>query len=97
MPTYITLATLTDQGVRTMKELPRRLQNAEATFRKMGGQLKEIYLVMGAYDYVVISEAPNDETAAKVALTVGGQGNVRTQTFRAFDRQEMLKLVEDLP
>ena len=97
MPTYITLATLTDQGIRTMTDLPRRLQNAEATFRKMGGQLKEIYLVMGAYDYVVISEAPNDETAAKVALTVGGQGNVRTQTFRAFDRQEMLKLVEDLP
>ncbi len=97
MPTYITLATLTDQGIRTMKELPRRLQNAEATFHKMGAELKQIYLVMGAYDYVIISEAPNDEAAAKVALAVSGQGNVRTQTFRAFDRQDILRLVEDLP
>ena len=96
MPTYITLASLTDQGVRTLKELPRRLQNAEATFRRLGAELKEIYLVMGAYDYVVISEAPDDEVAAKVALAVSGQGNVRTQTFRAFDRQETLKLVEDI-
>ena len=96
MPTYISLVNLTDQGIRNMKDLPQRLQNAEATFRKMGGQMKEIYLVMGAYDYVVISEAPDDEAAAKVALTIGGQGNVRTQTFRAFDRREVLKLVEDL-
>ena len=62
MPTYITLANLTDQGVRTLKDLPRRLSNADAMFRRMGVELKEIYLVMGA-----------------------------------FDRQEALKLVEDLP
>jgi len=97
MPTYITLANLTDQGVRTLKDLPRRLSNADAMFRRMGVELKEIYLVMGAFDYVVISEAPSDEAAARVALAIGGQGNVRTQTFRAFDRQEALKLVEDLP
>ena len=97
MATYITLASLTDQGVRTMKELPRRLQNADQTFRSLGGELREIYLVMGPYDYVVISEAPNDETAAKVALAVAAQGNVRTQTFRAFTRDETLELVEGLP
>ena len=97
MATYVTLASLTDQGIRTMKELPRRIQNAEAAFRRLGGELKEIYLVMGAYYYVVISDLPNDEAAAKVALAIGGQGNVRTQTFRAFSRAEALKLVEDLP
>ena len=97
MATYITLATLTDQGVRTMKELARRLQNAEQTFRSLGAELREIYLVMGSYDYVVISEAPDDEAAAKVALAISAQGNVRTQTFRAFNRDETLKLAEDLP
>jgi uncharacterized protein with GYD domain len=97
MATYITLASLTDQGVRTMKELSRRLQNVDETFRSMGAELREIYLVMGAYDYVIISEAPSDEVMAKLALAIGGQGNVRTQTFRAFDRAETLKLVEALP
>ncbi len=97
MPTYITLASLTDQGVRTMKELSRRLQNAEQTFRSLGAELREIYLVMGPYDYVVISEAPDDEAATRVALAVAAQGNVRTQTFRAFSRNETLELVDGLP
>lgn len=96
MPAYITLCNLTDQGVRTMRDLSRRLQNADQTYASFGAQLKEIYLVMGPYDYVVLSEAPDDETAARVALAVAGQGNVRTQTFRAFARQELLKMIEGL-
>ena len=96
MPTYITLSNLTDQGIRNMKDLSRRLQNAEQTFEQMGAQLREVYMVMGQYDYIVIAEAPDDESMARVSLTIAGQGNVRTQTFRAFDRSEMLGLVEGL-
>jgi uncharacterized protein with GYD domain len=96
MPTYISLANITDQGIRNMKDLSQRLQNADQTFAQLGATLREVYLLMGPYDYVVIGEAPDDETMARVALAVAGQGNVRTQTFRAFDRSEMLGLVEDL-
>ncbi len=97
MPTYISLISLTDQGVRNMKDLSRRLQNAEQTFAQMGAKLREVYLLMGQYDYVVLADAPDDETMARISLTIAGQGNVRTQTFRAFDRSEMLKVVEGLP
>lgn len=97
MPTYISLANITDQGIRTMKDLSRRLQNAETTFAQFGAQLREVYLVMGPYDYVVVADAPDDETIARISLAIAGQGNVRTQTFRAFDRNEMLRLVEGLP
>ncbi len=97
MPTYIALTNITDQGIRNMKDLSRRLQNAEQTFAQMGAQLREVYLVMGQYDYIVVAEAPDDETMARIALAVAGQGNVRTQTFRAFDRQETLRVVEGLP
>ncbi len=97
MPTYISIANLTDQGIRNMKDLSRRLQNAEHTFAQMGAELKEVYLLMGQFDYIVIAEAPDDETMARITLTVAGQGNVRTQTSRAFNREEMMKLVEDLP
>ena len=97
MPTYITIANLTDQGVRNMKDLSRRLQNAEQTFAQMGAELKDVYLLMGQFDYIVIAEAPDDETMARISLAVAGQGNVRTQTTRAFNREEMMKLVEDLP
>jgi uncharacterized protein with GYD domain len=97
MGTYIMLASLTDQGVRTVKELPRWLQNSEALFKSMGAELRELYLVMGPYDWVVIFEAPSDEVAAKLALAVGAKGSNRTQTLRAFGRAETLKLVEALP
>jgi uncharacterized protein with GYD domain len=97
MPTYISLSNLTDQGVRNMKDLARRLQNAEQTFASMGATLREVFLVMGQYDYVVIADAPDDETIARISLAIAGQGNVRTQTFRAFDREDMLAIVEGLP
>ncbi len=97
MPTYISLVSLTDQGVRNMKDLPRRLQNADQAFASMGAQLRDVYLVMGTFDYVVIADAPDDATIARISLAIAGQGNVRTQTFRAFDRSEMLAVVEGLP
>jgi uncharacterized protein with GYD domain len=97
MPTYITLSTLTDQGVRNMRDLAQRLSNAEQMFAQHGATLREVYLMMGQYDYVVVADAPDDETIARVSLSIAGQGNVRTQTSRAFDRREMLALVEGLP
>lgn len=94
METYVVLATLTDQGARTMQDLARRLENARATFRANGAEMKQLYFSMGAYDYVVIAEAPDDETMTRVSLAVSSQGNVRTNSFRVFTEQETLKLIE---
>ena len=60
MPTYISIANLTDQGIRNMKDLSRRLQNAEQQFAQMGAELKEVYLLMGQFDYIVIAEVTED-------------------------------------
>ena len=51
----------------------------------------------GGYDLVVVTEVPNDETAAKMALGTAMQGNVRTMTLRAFGREEMDKIIGSLP
>ena len=68
MATYITLANYTDQGIRAIKEAPSRANAARELTKSFGGELKEIYLTMGAYDIIGISEAPDDETAAKFGL-----------------------------
>jgi len=96
VPTYVVLANLTDQGVRTMQDFSRRLENARETFRSMGGELKQIYFAMGPYDYVVIAEAPDDETMTRVSLAVSSQGNVRTNSFRVFTEAEALPMLEGL-
>ena len=63
----------------------------------MGCELKGFYLVMGQYDAVVISEAPNSEAVAKLALTIGSKGNVQTETLRAYTEDEYRKLISSLP
>ena len=54
----------------------------------MGSEMKGFYLVMGQYDAVVITEAPNDETLSKLALALGSKGNVRTESLRAYTEDE---------
>ena len=97
MPTYIILVRYTQQGMQNIKDSPARLDAAKKAFQAMGAQLKQWFLVMGQYDAVVVSEAPDDETIGKFLLATGSLGNVRTQTFRAFTEDEFRKLVASLP
>jgi len=97
MATYVTLIRYTQKGAESIKQLPGRLDAARKASKALGAEIKQIYLVMGRYDAVVISEAPDDETAAKLSLGTAMQGNVRTETLRAFPEAEFLKIVASLP
>ncbi len=97
MPTYITLLTFTQQGIENIKEGPSRLDAAKQAHKAAGCELKSFYLVMGQYDVVAVTEAPDDETASKLALAIGAQGNVRTETLRAYTESEYRKLIAALP
>jgi uncharacterized protein with GYD domain len=96
MPTYITLANWTDQGIRNVRDAGKRLDAARQTMKDAGGELKAFYLTMGAYDLVTIAEAPNDEVVARILLNIGGLGNVRTTTLRAFTEAETRKILSSL-
>ncbi len=97
MATFITLIRFTQEGAEKIKESPARLDAARQLFRAMGAELKEFYLVMGQYDAVAICEGPDDETAAKAALTIGAGGAIRTETLRAWPENEYRKIVAALP
>ncbi len=97
MPYYVTLAKYTDQGIRNVKDSPKRADAFEAAIKANGGTLKDLYLVLGEYDLVAVIELPNDETAAKLSLATASLGNVRTTTLRAFNREEFRKIIGSLP
>jgi uncharacterized protein with GYD domain len=97
MPSYITLLRFTQKGVENIKESPARLETAKHGFKAMGAEIKAFYMVMGQYDAIVISEAPDDETIAKLALSLGSKGNVRTETLLAYTEEEYRKTIADLP
>jgi uncharacterized protein with GYD domain len=84
MTTYIMLAHWTDQGIRSAKESPNRLDKARQLLKDMGGDFKLFFLTMGKYDFVAVYEAPDDAVAARFNLQLGMLGNVRTQTLKAF-------------
>ena len=96
MATYITLLNWTEQGIGKIKASPKRLDAGKKAFKKAGCELKEVYLTMGPYDLVCIMEAPDAATAAKVILSLGAEGNVRTLTLPAFTEDEYRKIVGSL-
>ena len=96
MPTYITMINFTQKGVESIKEGAKRLDAARQAFKAAGADLKSFYLVMGQFDAIAISEAPNDEVVAKLALATAAGGNVRTTTSRAFTEDEYRKIIASL-
>jgi uncharacterized protein with GYD domain len=89
MATYIVLSTFTDQGIRSVKDTTKRADAVKELARKMGIETKSLYWTVGQYDVVVTFEAPDDASITALALAISSGGNVRTQTLRAFSREEM--------
>jgi uncharacterized protein with GYD domain len=96
MPTYITLGNWTEQGIRNVKDAGKRIDAARQMMKDAGGELKAFYMTMGTYDLVTVVEAPNDEVVGKILLKIGGLGNVRTTTLRAFNEAETRKILASL-
>jgi len=93
MPTYISLVNWTDQGIRNVKEAPRRLDSFKKAVEAAGGKVSGYYLTMGKYDSIVIVECPSDEAAATLILSGGSQGNVRTETMKAFPEDQFRNII----
>jgi len=89
MATYITLLNFTEQGVKTIKELPDRISAGRQALEAKGGKIVQYYLTLGAQDAVVVFELPDDETTASMMLAQAGLGNLRTTTMRAFTEAEI--------
>ncbi len=97
MPTYVTLLKFTKKGIESIKDAPKRVEAARQMAKAAGAEFKSVYYVMGRYDAVAILEAPDDETATRLALGGAMQGNVTSETLRAFTDVEFTKIVKALP
>ena len=93
MATYIVLVTFTDQGIRGVKDTITRADAAREHAKKMGVTMKNIHWTIGSYDLVIEFDAPDDTTMAAFAMATGAAGNIRTQTLRAFSRDEVAGIV----
>jgi uncharacterized protein with GYD domain len=96
MPHYVSLVKWTDQGIKNIKDSPKRAEGAKKAAEGMGGKMW-LWYTMGKFDLVAISEFPDDESAQKFLYWLGSMGNVRTTTMRAWNEEGAAKLIGQLP
>jgi uncharacterized protein with GYD domain len=97
MAKFISLVKYQTKGVENIKESPNRLDAVKQLCESMGAKVERFYLTMGRYDIIIIIEAPDLETAAKIILTTASKGSVSTETLPAFPEDEYRKIISELP
>jgi uncharacterized protein with GYD domain len=96
MAPYLMLLNWTDQGIRNVRESPKRLGAANKLAQDLGGEFKTVYMTQGSFDLAVVAEMPNDERLASFVLKLGSLGNVRTTTLKAYSEDEYRKIIGGL-
>src|SRR6476646_9087141 len=85
MPTYVMLSTLTDEGRKTLKQRPERLEEVNKEVETMGGRVTAQYAMIGTYDFVTVVEAPSNEVVARISVELGSRGTLNITTFLVFN------------
>jgi uncharacterized protein with GYD domain len=97
MPTFICSLGWTAQGIKAVKDAPKRAKASRELAKKLGVDIKQVYMTSGDDDLLIIVETDKGDNVAKFALALSSQGNVRTKTVRAWSETEMQKLISELP
>jgi uncharacterized protein with GYD domain len=97
MLTFICTLGWTEQGIKAVKDAPKRAKAAQELAKKVGVDIKHVYMTSGDDDIMLILETESGDNVAKFALALSSQGNVRTRTVRAWSAEEMTKLISELP
>lgn len=94
MPTYVSLISFTQQGAQNFQDTPRRAAAFRDAAKKAGVTVRDVYWTLGAFDGLLVLEAPDEQTVTAAMLGLASLGNVRTQTLRAFDESEIGSILE---
>ena len=94
MATYIMLSTLTDEGRKTLKERPERLQAVNKEVESMGARVTSQYAVLGGYDFVNVIEAPSNEVMARIAMELGSRGTIKVTTLPGMPIDQFVEMLQ---
>ena len=78
MATFIVLFNWTEQGIKSYRDSPKRVDQANEAWQDLGVHVKEVYWTIGPHDLVGIIESPDSEALAAALLRLG------VLTFRAW-------------
>ena len=95
MPTYVTFYRFTDQGRKKVKDTVKRAeyvrkQNEARRFKVIGH-----YWTQGRYDLVAVVDAPSEEAMVAGLFNIAEEGNVVSETLRAYTAEEMQRILAE--
>jgi uncharacterized protein with GYD domain len=96
MPTYIGMGNWTQKGIENVKASPERAEGIKKKFKDLGGELKEVFICLGKYDFVFLCETPDEETYVRVMLEAQQAGAIRVESLRVYGGEEYKKIFAGL-
>jgi uncharacterized protein with GYD domain len=91
MPIYIMISTLTDDGRKTIKKHPERIEEVNREIENMGAKVLAQYALLGQYDFLSILDAPNNESISKISIDLGARGTIQIMTLPAIPVDEFIE------
>jgi uncharacterized protein with GYD domain len=91
MPIYIMISTLTDEGRKTIKKHPERIEEVNREIENMGAKVLAQYALLGPYDFITILDAPNNEAVSKISIELGARGTIHITTLPALLVDEFIE------
>lgn len=86
-PTYVHMANYTLEGLENIGE---HGPQPEVVIKSLGaGELKALYLTIGKYDVVHITEFPDDETATQFTITMAQGRSLKSRNPQSIRRKSI--------
>jgi uncharacterized protein with GYD domain len=95
MPVYVTLFKSTAEGTKGLKETHRYIEEGQKDVREAGGKIIGAYALLGRYDYIYITEFPDQKSALKALLSTTRKGRVSPETLVAIPLELFLESVKE--
>ena len=91
MPKYLSLGSYTAEGIKgVLKEGGTgRRKAVQSAIEAMGGKMEAYYFAFGENDVVVISDVPDNVTAAALAIGIASTGTVSLKTIVLLTPEEL--------
>lgn len=95
MGLYVMISTLTDEGRKTIRNNPLRIEEVNKEMEKMGAQVVAQYAVLGQFDFVTVLEASSNEVVTRASIDLGARGTVHIMTLPAISVPEFVDKIKE--
>lgn len=96
MPQFITLMRMTGKG---RNEIAKSLDRGEAiqeALAELGVTRLDYFITLGAYDCIMLFDAPDETVMAHALMEIGTYGAVETNTLTVITKDDFTRILEAL-